>query len=119
MEYWHALLLVGIGFLAGFINAVAGGGSLLTLPLLIFLGYSAQDAVGTSFMGILVISMSALFAHGRMAHVDYKTGILLGVGGIIGAQVVAYLLQYVPTQTFKKIFALLILGMAVYMFFKK
>ena len=107
-------VLVGLG--ASFSGL---GGGFLMVPLLIFLGYSAQDAVGTSFMGILVISLSALLAHGRMAHVDYKTGILLGVGGIIGAQVGAYLLQYVPTQTFKKIFAVIILGMAVYMFFKE
>ena len=107
-------ILVGLG--ASFSGL---GGGFLMVPLLIFWGYSAQDAVGTSFMGILVISLSALLAHGRMAHVDYKTGILLGVGGIIGAQVGAYLLQYVPTQTFKKIFAVIILGMAVYMFFKE
>jgi len=117
---WQMTLIPLFGILVGLGASFSGlGGGFLMVPLLIFLGYSAQDAVGTSFMGILVISLSALFAHGRMAHVDYKTGILLGVGGIIGAQVGAYLLQYVPTQTFKKIFAVIILGMALYMFFKK
>ena len=117
---WQMTLIPLFGILVGLGASFSGlGGGFLMVPLLIFLGYSAQDAVGTSFMGILVISLSALLAHGRMAHVDYKTGILLGVGGIIGAQVGAYLLQYVPTQTFKKIFAVIILGMALYMFFKK
>jgi uncharacterized membrane protein YfcA len=117
---WQMTLIPLFGILVGLGASFSGlGGGFLMVPLLIFLGYSAQDAVGTSFMGILVISLSALLAHGRMAHVDYKTGILLGVGGIIGAQVGAYLLQYVPTQNFKKIFALLILGLAIYMFFKK
>jgi uncharacterized membrane protein YfcA len=116
---WQMTLIPLFGLLVGLGASFSGlGGGFLMVPLLIFLGYSAQDAVGTSFMGILVISLSALVAHGRLAHVDYKTGILLGLGGIIGAQVGAYLLQFVPTQVFKKIFAVIILGLALYMFFK-
>ncbi len=113
-------LMPVFGILAGLGASFSGlGGGFLMVPLLIFLGYSAQNAVGTSFLGIFVISLSALFAHARLAHVDYQTGILLGLGGILGAQVGAYLLQFVPTQVFKKIFAVIILGMAIYMFFKK
>lgn len=117
---WHMWLIPLFGILVGLGASFSGlGGGFLMVPLLIFLGYSAQNAVGTSFMGIFVISLSALFAHGRLAHVDYQTGILLGLGGILGAQMGAYLLQFVPTQVFKKIFAVIILGMAIYMFFKK
>ena len=117
---WQMTLIPLFGILVGLGASFFGlGGGFLMVPLLIFLGFSAQYAVGTSFMGIFIISVSALFAHGRLAHVDYKTGILLGLGGIIGAQVGAYLLQFVPTHTFKKIFAVIILGMAIYMFFKK
>jgi uncharacterized protein len=117
---WQMTLIPLFGLLVGLGASFSGlGGGFLMVPLLIFWGYSAQDAVGTSFMAILVISLSALVAHGRLAHVDYKTGILLGLGGIIGAQVGAYLLQFVPTQIFKRIFAVIILGLACYMFFKK
>jgi len=75
-------VLVGIG--ASFSGL---GGGFLMVPLLIFLGYSAQKAVGTSFLAILVISISALVAHNKLANVDYRVGILLGIGGIIGAQI--------------------------------
>jgi hypothetical protein len=108
------------GILVGFGAAFTGlGGGFLMVPLLIFMGFSAQNAVGTSFLGIFVISVSALLAHGRLAHVDYKTGLLLGLGGIIGAQIGARLLDHVTTGSFKKIFAGVLLGLAVYLFFQK
>ncbi|MEZ5582012.1 MAG: TSUP family transporter [Candidatus Competibacteraceae bacterium] len=48
-----------------------------------------------------------------------KTGLLLGIGGIVGAQVGARLVEYVPTAQFKRIFALVLIGLALYLFFKK
>jgi uncharacterized membrane protein YfcA len=107
-------VLVGIG--ASFTGL---GGGFLMIPLLLTLGYTAQKAVGTSFMAILVISISALVAHNKLANVDYKVGVLLGIGGIIGAQIGARLVEYVPTDQFKRIFAVVLVGLAVYLFFKK
>ena len=89
------------------------------VPLLLFMGFSAQKSVGTSFLGILIISISALLAHNKLANVDYKAGILLGIGGIIGAQVGSRLVEYISTANFKKIFAFLLLGLAAYLFLKK
>ncbi len=89
------------------------------VPLLLFLGFSAQKSVGTSFLAIVVISLSALLAHNKLANVDYKAGILLGAGGIIGAQIGACFVEHVSTANFKKIFAVILLGLAAYIFFKK
>jgi uncharacterized membrane protein YfcA len=112
--------MLGAGVLVGIGAAFSGlGGGFLIVPFLIFLGYTAQKAVGTSFMAILIISISALFAHNRFANVDYKTGIWLGIGGIIGAQLGAYLVEQVSTATFKKVLAFVLLGLAIYIFFKK
>jgi uncharacterized membrane protein YfcA len=106
-------VLVGIG--ASFTGL---GGGFLMIPLLLTLGYSAQKAVGTSFMAILVISISALVAHNKLANVDYKVGVMLGIGGIIGAQVGARLVEHVPTAQFKRIFAVILVALAAYIFFK-
>ena len=95
------------------------GGGFLMVPLLLFLGYTAQRAVGTSFLAILVISVSALIAHNKLANVDYRAGILLGLGGVVGAQVGARLIEHVPTASFKKIFAIILLGLSAYMFFRR
>ncbi len=113
-----ALLFIGVGVGVGASFSGLGGGFLM-VPLLLMLGYTAQKAVGTSFLGILIISISALLAHGKLANVDYKVGILLGVGGIIGAQIGARLVENISTDNFKKIFAVILLALAAYLFFKK
>lgn len=107
-------LLVGVG--ASFTGL---GGGFLIVPLLMVLGYSAQKAVGTSFLAILVISASALLAHNKLANVDFKIGILLGLGGVLGAQIGPRLLEHVSTGSFKKIFAGVLMGLAGYLFFQK
>ena len=107
-------VLVGIG--AAFTGL---GGGFLMVPLLLFLGMSAQKAIGTSFLAIVVISISALVAHQKLANVDYKIGLLLGIGGIIGAQIGARLVEHVSTAHFKKIFAVVLVGIAAYLFLKK
>ena len=113
-------IMVASGIFVGIGAAFTGlGGGFLLVPLLLFLGYTAQKAVGTSFLAILVISISALIAHNKFANVDYKTGFLLGIGGIIGAQVGARLVEHVSTAHFKKIFALVLVGLATYLFIKK
>ncbi len=89
------------------------------IPLLLFLGYSAQKAVGTSFLAILIISISALIAHNKLSNVDYKLGFLLGLGGIVGAQIGSRLVEHVSTANFKKVFALILVGLAAYLFVKK
>jgi hypothetical protein len=114
------LLLVPIGVLVGIGASFSGlGGGFLMIPLLLLMGYPAQKAVGTSFLAILVISLSALVAHNKLANVDYRVGLLLGVGGVIGAQLGARLLEQASTASFKRIFAFVLLGLAGYLFFQK
>ena len=119
MNLTYILMVLG-GVLVGVGASFSGlGGGFLIVPLLLILGYPAQKAVGTSFLAILVISISALVAHNKLANVDYKIGILLGVGGVIGAQVGARLVEHVSTASFKRIFAGILVGLAAYLFFQK
>jgi uncharacterized membrane protein YfcA len=115
----YVLMVIG-GVIVGIGASFTGlGGGFLIVPLLLLLGYPAQKAVGTSFLAILVISLSALIAHNKLANVDYRVGLLLGVGGIAGAQIGARLLEHVSTASFKRIFAAVLLGLAGYLFFQK
>jgi len=108
------------GFFVGIAGAFTGlGGGFLMVPWLLLLGFSSEKSVGTSFLAILAISVSALIAHNKLSNVDYKIGILLGVGGIIGAQIGARLVEHVSTAQFKRIFAFVLFGLAVHLFFKK
>jgi uncharacterized membrane protein YfcA len=113
-------LLIGFGVVVGLAAAFSGlGGGFLIVPVMMVMGYEAQKAVGTSFLAILVISISALLAHNKLAHVDYKLGLLIGLGGILGAQIGARLIDHISTAAFKKVFALILVGLAIYLFVKK
>ncbi|MGB0911341.1 MAG: sulfite exporter TauE/SafE family protein [Nitrospirales bacterium] len=112
-------ILVG-GVFVGLGAAFTGlGGGFLMVPLLLFLGFTAQNAIGTSFLGIVMISISALVAQHKLGHVDYKVGLLLGLGGLIGAQIGTHLLEHVTTDQYKKIFAVILVMLAISLFVKK
>lgn len=114
------VLLVAFGVVVGLAASFTGlGGGFLMVPLLLLLGHSAQKAVGTSFLAILIISLSALVAHNKLANVDYRLGLLLGLGGVVGAQIGARLVEQVSTASFKRIFALVLVALAAYLFLKK
>lgn len=116
----QGILLLGYGAIVGIFSSFMGvGGGILIIPLLLLLGYSPQKVVGTSFMVILLISLSALLAHNKLDHIDYKVGALLGMGGVLGAQFGAILIKDVSPEGFKKIFALFLIGMGIYMLSKK
>lgn len=118
--YSNSILFIIAGIFVGTAASFTGlGGGFIMVPLLIFTGLTAQEAVGTSFVAILVISLSAVFAHGKFHHVNYKIGMLLGLGGILGAQIGARWLQNVSTGTFKKVFAVILFLLAAKIFFQK
>ncbi len=83
------LLLVPIGIVAGYLNVMAGGGSLLTVPVLIFMGIPGHVANGTNRIAILAQNMTAVSTFYRRGLHDFKLGITLAAcavpGGILGA----------------------------------
>ena len=88
----------------------------MVVPFLIYLGRDVKLAVGTSFVFILLVAISSIIAHYRLGNVDIKTGVVLAVGGILGAQIGSQVLQHVSDQNFKKIFSVLMVITAVWMF---
>ena len=84
-------LILVAGFIAGIINTIAGSGSLITLPLLIFLGLPAGVANGTNRVGILLQNVVGTASYKRQGVLDSRGAIWLSasaiVGAIIGAQI--------------------------------
>ena len=111
------ITLAVVGLIVGILSSVIGlGGGFMVVPLLIYLGRDAKLAVGTTFVFILLVAISSLIAHYRLGNVDVKTGLVLSLGGILGAQIGPQVLQHVSDQNFKKIFSLLMVITAVWMF---
>ncbi len=111
------ITLAVVGLIVGILSSVTGlGGGFMVVPFLIYLGRDAKLAVGTTFVFILLVAISSLIAHYRLGNVDIKTGLVLALGGVLGAQIGPQVLQHVSDQNFKKIFSVLMVITAVWMF---
>ncbi|MBT3922642.1 MAG: sulfite exporter TauE/SafE family protein [Nitrospina sp.] len=111
------ITLVLVGLVVGILSSGTGlGGGFLVVPLLIFLGREAKLAVGTSFVFIFLVAISSILAHYRSGNIDLKTGLVLALGGVVGAQIGPYLLQNVSDQNFKRFFSVFLVITAVWLF---
>lgn len=114
---WPILISIGIG--VGILGSFFGiGGGVILVPILLALGFQAEVAVGTGFVAIFLLSLSALLAHALQNNIEWRWGILLGVGTLLGAQIGTRLLGLVPTPLFKKLFALFLIAIALRLLFK-
>lgn len=113
MELYLILAVIGAGMLAGFINTIAGSGSLLTLPLLIFLGLPADVANGTNRIAILLQNIVGVASFKQQKIFEWKQGIWLTIpaiiGSVIGAQIAVNFNEEIMRNT--------IGGLLVFMFF--
>jgi uncharacterized membrane protein YfcA len=91
LDWYIYPAVVAAGFACGFINTLAGSGSLITLPLLIFLGLPANIANGTNRVAILLQNVVGVTAFHRQKVLDVRGGLWLmapaAVGAILGAQI--------------------------------
>ncbi len=94
MLFLGALLALGVGVTLGMLG---GGGSILTLPLLVYvLKVDARAAIATSLLVVGVTSVVGLAAHARKGHVQWSTGLLLGGSGMAGAALGARVARHLP-----------------------
>ncbi len=89
----NILLLLGLGGAVGFLSGLFGvGGGFLMTPLLIAIGIPPLVAAASDSNQIVAASASATYAHSRMGNVDFKMGLLLLVGGVLGGTAGVYLI---------------------------
>jgi len=103
------IVILVIGGISGFINTIAGGGSLITLPILIFLGLPAATANGTNRVALVVQSGVAVWNFKRKGYYEWRLGLLFGVPAMIGAAIGAQLAINTPDAAFNKILAVIML----------
>jgi uncharacterized membrane protein YfcA len=81
----HIFLLLGLGLVVGFLSGLFGvGGGFLLTPLLMMIGIPPTVAAASDANQIVAASSSGTFAHWRLGNVDFKIGLILIAGGIVG-----------------------------------
>ncbi|RMD88102.1 MAG: sulfite exporter TauE/SafE family protein, partial [Alphaproteobacteria bacterium] len=85
MESWHIPVLMLVGIATGWLNVVAGGGSLLSVPAMLFLGLPGPVANGTNRIAILMQNITAVTTFRRRGFSDFRLSLSLSVAAIVGA----------------------------------
>jgi uncharacterized protein len=117
----NTLLLAAVpitGFIAGFINTLAGSGSLITLPLLILLGLPANVANGTNRLGVLLQNLVAVATFRSRGALDVKGTWKLLVPAIVGAVLGAQLAVDLDERLLRRAIGALMFVMLVVMVVK-
>lgn len=104
--------LFGVGVLAGYLNVIAGGGSLLAVPMLIFLGLPEGVANATSRPAILMQAVTAVLKYRRAGKLDGKLARVLLPPTLIGAVAGAVAATYVSDALFRSILAWVMIACA-------
>ena len=115
---YDILLLIGAGIFAGSVNTIAGGGSLLTLPLLIFMGLPSSVANGTNRIAIAVSTLSANIGYASKNVVTYPFSIYLGISALFGAILGARIAIEIEGAIFNRILAIIIIMVVMIMVLK-
>ncbi|KIC33026.1 TSUP family transporter [Leisingera sp. ANG-S5] len=113
------LLLLAAGFAAGFIDAIAGGGGLVTVPVLMLAGANPVTALATNKVQALFGAGTAAAAYARAGHVDLKTQTGPALIAFAAAVAGAFLVAYLPTEWIRVILPVLLIGIAIFFAQKK
>jgi uncharacterized membrane protein YfcA len=111
-------LLIIVGMLAGVINTLAGGGSLLTLPVLIFMGLPPNVANATNRIGIAFQALIGTAGYRSKGVSNFPFNIYLGISALIGSLIGAQIAVDIKGETFNKLLAIIMLFVVAVIVFK-
>lgn len=117
-EWYHYLLLVVVGFAVGFINTVAGGGSLISLPVLIFLGLPPSVANGTNRVAVVIQNIMGTAGFRSKGVSTFPFNLYLGISALFGAILGAYIAVDIKGETFNRILAIIMIVVVLIIIFK-
>lgn len=118
MEPWYFPLLAIAGIAVGFLNVMAGGGSLISLPILIFLGLDPAMANGTNRVAILIQNITAVSSFRNQGYSEIRHSLGLALCTIPGAVVGAFAAVAVDPVLFKRILGVVLVA-AIFLILRK
>ena len=119
IELWQAATLVAVGVVSGFLNVMAGGGSLLTVPVMVFMGLPGAVANGTNRIAILAQNVTAIITFARHGFQDFRLSFSLAACALPGAIVGALIGTQLDGVWFNRALALIMIGVMLVMHFDK
>jgi uncharacterized protein len=112
-----AALLVS-GLIAGFVNTLAGGGSLLTIPALIFCGLPSNIANATNRVAVLLQSLAGSAGFYKERQLSLREAAGLGLPSVLGSLAGAVVASLIPARVFDPILGFLLIGIGATLFVK-
>lgn len=122
MTVSEIITILGIGLAAGFLSGSMGvGGGIIVIPALVFMmGFTMQQAQGTSLALMTIpVMLVATLNYYRAGFVDVKVALIMAATFVIGGYLGSKLSIHLPAQVMKKAFAVLMMAVALKMLFSK
>ena len=113
MAWIEIVALIIAGVLVGFINTLAGGGSIISLSILMLMGLPATVANGTNRIAIAIQTLTATSSFRQQKVLDYKKGFILGIPAIFGSVIGAWIAVDINEDILEKAMAVIMLVMLV------
>ena len=117
LPLWLYPLLFLTGLAAGFVDSIAGGGGLITLPVLLSIGMPPQLALGTNKLQATFGSGSAAWHYGRAGLIDFNACTIGVLFTLIGATGGTLLVSRLPPDLLKQTIPWLLVAIALYFIF--
>tara|TARA_B100000575_G_scaffold201924_1_gene163654 strand:+ start:23633 stop:24406 length:774 start_codon:yes stop_codon:yes gene_type:complete len=113
------LILISIGLFAGVVNTLAGGGSLVTLPVLIlFLGLDEATANGTNRLMVITAALVASYGYRSKGIETHPWGFYFGLVATFGAIIGAKIAINIDGDTFKRFLAIIMISVGLIIVFR-
>ena len=108
------LLLFAAAFLAGFVDSIAGGGGLISIPAMLIAGIPPLMTLGTNKLQSQFGALSATIAYARRGHVDLKSQTPMAMMASLGGMLGAALATFVSAEALRMLMPVLLVVIAVY-----
>ncbi len=115
---WTYPFLLLTGLAAGFVDSIAGGGGLITIPVLLNLGMLPQLALGTNKLQATFGSASATWHYGRAGLIDFRAGQLGILCTLLGATAGTLLVSRLPADLLRQTIPWLLIALSLYLLFQ-
>jgi uncharacterized protein len=118
MSWAEVTLLIVSGILVGFINTLAGGGTIITISLMIFLGLPINVANGTNRIAVLLQTFVAVFTFRKQKILDTRKGLILCLPSIVGSVSGSLVAASIHAAVLEKVVAFAMFVMLFFIIYK-